>query len=172
MFLMISQTTDQEYSIEYETIVDQCRIALPSGTDSSKIHLEYMNACSAYFKKKLLSSNYPDYPDYFKEPFRHLYSAPHEGDSEGFFDHDGAFMTLEEMLVAHILVSQDTISIVGSALQFSYNFFEELLDLAVTSKLFPVKQFIVESNDYEGSDHWVTIYECHEGKIKSIYCNG
>ena len=169
---MIYKMTHQEYSIECDTIVDQCIIALPSGTDSSNVHLEYMNTCRVYFKKKLLSCNYPDYPDYFKEPFRHLYSAPEEGDSESNFDHDGACRILEEMLVAHIHASQDTISIVGSALQFSYNFFEELLNLAVTSKLFPVKQFIVESNDYEGSDHWVTIYECQEGKIKSVYCNG
>ena len=169
---MIFQTTDQDYSIDSSTIVDQCLITLPSVADSRRIHLAYMNACSAYFKKKLLSCDYPDYPDYFKKPFEHLYYVPEENDSEGIFDLDSAFETLDQMLDANIYTERDTVSIIGSALQDSYNFFEVLLEIAVTSDLFPVKQFIVSSNDYEGSDHWVTIYECYEGKIKPVYCDG
>jgi hypothetical protein len=169
---MTSQTIDQDYFIDSDTIVDQCSITLPSGEDVDRIRVDYMKTCRTYFKKELVSCDYPDYPDYFRDPFKHLYYVQEEGDKEGIFDLDSAFDILDQMLDEHIYTEGDTVSIVGSALQDSYNFFEKLLEIAVTSGLFPVKQFIVSSNDYEGSDHWVTIYECQEGEIKSVYCNG
>jgi len=170
---MITQTIDLDYCIDEDTIVDRCLIDLPSDHDAQQIHCQYIKTCRDYFRAMMLSGDYPDYPAYFKEPFEPLFSPPDEQNPEGVFDLDRAFDILNQMLDEHVHCFSDSIQLIGSALQDSYNFFEELLSIAVTSNLFPVKQFVVESNDYEASgNHWVTIYECHDGKVKSVYCSG
>jgi hypothetical protein len=165
-----------EYAIDECTIVDRCLINVPK-EDADRMHKDYLGACRKHFKKVMLSSDYPEYPEYFKEPFARLYtpSENQDQDAESIFDFDGALEILEQMLDAHVSNNwHDEITIIGSASQFSYRFFEELLTIAATSSIFPVKQFAVESNDYGGSpdDHWVTIYECRGGEMQSVYCNG
>lgn len=168
---MTAQTSDHEYLLDENTIVDKCFIPL-EGDSTEKIQRNYLQTCKEYFKKKMILSDYLDYPDYFKKPCQHLYSAPQEGEDEGVFDLDGAFEVLDQMLDAHIQSDSRGISIIGSALQYSYKFFERILEIAVTSHLFSVKQFVVESNEYEGYEDWTTIYECQDGKMVSVYCSG
>jgi hypothetical protein len=165
-----------EYSIDDCTVVDRCLISVPK-EDADRMHKDYLDACRKHFKKIMLSSDYPQYPEYLKESFARLYtpSESQDQDAEGIFDFDGALEILEQMLEAHVSNNwHDEITIIGSASQSSYIFFEELLTVAVTSSIFPVKQFTVESNDFGGSsdDHWVTIYECRGGEMRSIHCNG
>lgn len=171
---MSAQLINPDYHIDQDAIVSQCHIDLPLDESADQIHTQYVKTCTKHFKLMMLSSEYLRYPDYFKKPFEHLFTVPDEENPEGIFDLDSAFDILDQMLSEHIHRSGATLQIIGSALQDSYVFFEEILEIAVTSNLFPAKRFIVESNDYGGSsdDQWVTIYECQDGIMKSVYCSG
>jgi hypothetical protein len=168
---MTTSILEQDYIFDLDTIIEECVIPLPDDANSSVIHAQYFNACRSYFKAEMLSCDYPDYPCYFKEPFKHLYAEPSDDLSKGIFDFDGALEILEQMLEAHISADSDSFTLEGSAIDDSHIFFDKILEIAVTSGIFPVKQFVVQGSEYEGDEHWVTIYECHDGKMKSVYCS-
>jgi hypothetical protein len=167
---MTATISDLDYFFNDHAIVEQCVINLPENTNAQLIHTQYINACRSYFKAKMLSCDYHDYPTYLKIPFKHLHTEFSDDSSEDVFDFDSALEILDQMLEAHITSNGDSFTLVGSAIDDSYNFFEEILDIAVTSGLFPVKQFVVQGSDYEGDEYWVTIFECHDGKMQSVYC--
>jgi hypothetical protein len=167
---MTTLIPEQNYFFDFDTVIEECVIYLPDDANAPLIHAQFLDACRSYFKAEILSRDYADYPCYFKEPFKHLCAEPADDLSKGIFDFDGALVILEQMLEAHISADSDSFTLEGSAINDSHIFFDKILEIAVTSGIFPEKQFVVQGNEYEGDEHWVTIYECHDGKMKSVYC--
>ena len=119
---MTTSISEQDYVFDLDTVIEECVIYLPDDANSSAIHAQYLNACRSYFKAEMLSCDYPDYPCYFQEPFKHLYTEAIDDQLEGAFDFDGALEILEQMLEAHINADSDSFTLEGSAIDDSHSF--------------------------------------------------
>jgi hypothetical protein len=166
---------DDEYE-ESGWELERCFIPVKS-SEVSRVYESFFAICKQELRETMLSCEFADYPDYLKMRFDDLYFPAQEEGEESVFDFDAAMARLDDILEYHIEAEEHDndvysgIALVGTDFCESYKLFDVLLELAVTSSCFSVKQFIVNSRDRCSSDRWMTIYECHDGQSKVVtYC--